>query len=120
MAGHSSNSKKNNGIVKLKLVVEKVQRSLLKGKKWAPEVDELNESNDSTDVPSDVKEGHFAVIAVNDDEVKRFVIPLTCLSHPLFLKLLDQAAEEYGFDREGVLTLPCRPSDLERILLDEK
>ncbi|KAM7527974.1 hypothetical protein LguiB_031384 [Lonicera macranthoides] len=114
---NNTNSKKKRGIVKLKVVLEKLQKSLLLGKKWASEVDEVEELNDSTNIPTDVKEGHFAVIAMNDGEMKRFIVPLIFLSHPLFLRLLDQAADEYGFDREGALTLPCHPSELEWILL---
>lgn len=108
MAKLRSNGKKKNGIEKLKIVVEKLQKSLLLGRK-------------SACVPKDVKEGHFAVIAVDGGEElpKRFVAPLSCLTHPTFLRLLEQAAEEYGFDHEGALTIPCRPSELERILAEE-
>nr|AMQ09577.1 small auxin up regulated protein [Boehmeria nivea] len=75
--------------------------------------------NDSNSVPNDVKEGHFAVIAAGGgDGPKRFVVPLRCLAHPTFRRLLERAAEEFGFDREGALTVPCRPCELERILAD--
>ena len=114
-----TNGKKKNGIVKLKIVAEKLQKSLSLGKKLASRADEFEEVNDSTNVPDDVKEGHFAVIAVDDDELKRFVVPLSYLTHPTFLRLLEQAAEEYGFDVEGALTIPCRPSELERILAEK-
>ncbi|KAG8387617.1 hypothetical protein BUALT_Bualt02G0039800 [Buddleja alternifolia] len=106
--------KKNGGIVKLKVVVEKLQKSLLLGKKSSPE-NEVEE----IDVPEDVKEGHFAVIAEDDDELQRFIVPLRYLNHPSFLRLLEQAAEEYGFDHEGALTVPCRPSEMERILAEQ-
>ncbi|KAL0460157.1 UNVERIFIED_CONTAM: Auxin-responsive protein SAUR50, partial [Sesamum latifolium] len=103
-------------LVKLKVAVERLQRSLLLGKKSCPgEVDELDEIA----VPEDVKEGHFAVIAVDDHELKRFVVPLSFLTHPSFLRLLEQAAEEYGFDHDGALTVPCRPTELERILAEQ-
>ncbi|KAL7173731.1 hypothetical protein ACSBR2_033062 [Camellia fascicularis] len=100
-------NKKKNGIVKLKIVVEKLQKSLLMVKKPA------------CDVPEDVKEGHFAVIAVDVDELKRFIVPLNYLTNPSFMRLLELAAEEYGFDREGALTVPCPPRDLERILAEQ-
>ncbi|XP_034688923.1 auxin-responsive protein SAUR50-like [Vitis riparia] len=115
-----TSGKRKNGIVKLKIVVEKLQKSLLLGRKSACENDEFKEVSDSTYVPAaDVKEGHFVVIAVDDDEPKRFVVPLNFLTHPTFLKLLEQAAEEYGFDQEGALTIPCRPSELESILAEQ-
>ncbi|KAI3461394.1 hypothetical protein Pfo_018057 [Paulownia fortunei] len=107
--------KKNGGIVKLKIVVERLQKSLLSGKSFSS--DDVDDSEEIM-VPNDVKEGHFAVIAEDDDELKRFIVPLSYLTHPSFLRLLEQAAEVYGFDHEGALTVPCRPSELERILAE--
>lgn len=118
MAKSSRNGKKNNrGLVKLKIVVARLQRTLLLSKKLSSydDVDELQEVNN---VPYDVKKGHFSVIAVNCDEWKRFIVPLCYLTHPSFLRLLEQAAEEYGFDHEGALTVPCRPSEIEQILAE--
>ncbi|XWS29012.1 hypothetical protein CRYUN_Cryun25bG0120200 [Craigia yunnanensis] len=89
MAKRRSSSKKKNGIVKLKIVAEKLRKSLLLGRKWNSFRDEHDEIHDS---------------------------PM-CLK--MFLMLLEQAEEEYGFDREGALTIPCRPSELERILAEQ-
>lgn len=115
----SSSNKKKNGIVKLKIVVEKLQKSLLLGRKSNSYRDEYEDVSDTSSVPEDVKEGHFSVIAVNGDEPKKFVVPLSYLTHPTFLRLLERAAEEYGFDHEGALKIPCRPSELERILAEQ-
>ncbi|XP_015164190.1 auxin-induced protein X15-like [Solanum tuberosum] len=104
---------RTNGKNEKKGIVKKLRKSLLLGKKYSMEDQSENESRD---VPEDVKEGHFAVIAMDNDELKRFVVPLSCLRHPSFLRLLEQAAEVYGFNHEGALTLPCRPSEMERIL----
>ncbi|KAK8544947.1 hypothetical protein V6N13_066260 [Hibiscus sabdariffa] len=100
---------KKKGIVKLKVVAEMLQKSLSLplGKKSPPLV------------PEDVKEGHFAVVAECGEEPRRFVLPLSYLTHPGFLMLLEQAAEEYGFDRKGALTIPCTPTELETILADQ-
>ncbi|KAH6821754.1 SAUR-like auxin-responsive protein family [Perilla frutescens var. hirtella] len=104
--------KRNGGLLNLKVVVKRLQRSLTPGKKSPSSgVQEIT-------VPDDVKEGHFAVIAVDDDELKRFIVPLSFLTRPSFLRLLEQAAE-YGFDHDGALTVPCRPSELERILEEQ-
>ncbi|GJT79013.1 auxin-responsive protein SAUR50-like protein [Tanacetum coccineum] len=106
----SNSGKKNNGILKLKLVVERLQKGLFLAKK-------RTESFSSQEmVPKDVKEGHFAVIASDDYAERRFVVPMACLQHPTFLRLLERAAEEYGFDHEGALMIPCRPSELEWML----
>ncbi|XP_030552029.1 auxin-induced protein 10A5 [Rhodamnia argentea] len=114
---------KRSGIVKLKIVVEKLQKSLSIGRRspspWSSyyhREDDYESENGGDVVPDDVKEGHFAVVALEGDRPKRFVIPLSYLAHPTFLRLLEQAAEEYGFDREGALAIPCEPSELERIL----
>ncbi|GAV62622.1 Auxin_inducible domain-containing protein [Cephalotus follicularis] len=117
MAKFGTNGKRN-GIVSLKVVVKKLQKSLSLGRKSTSYYDEFGGISDY--VPKDVKEGHFAVIAVDrEEEPKRFVVPLSCLTHPRFVRLLEEAAEEYGFDHDGALPIPCRPSDLERILADE-
>ena len=42
-------------------------------------------------VPVDVKEGHFAVVAMKGSEKKRFVVKIECLNNPSFLRLLEQA-----------------------------
>lgn len=119
MAKHSSSGKKNKGMVKLSIVIKKLQKSFLLVKRLNSYYNEYDEAGDSTYVPEDVKEGHFAVIAMDNEEHRRFVVPLSYLAHPTFVSLLEQAAEEYGFDREGALTIPCRPSELERILAEE-
>ncbi|XP_043699824.1 auxin-responsive protein SAUR32-like [Telopea speciosissima] len=111
-------SRKKKGIVKLKFVIEKLQKSFSLSKRPASLTDhELEEmGNSSSVVPEDVKEGHFAVIAHDDGEPKRFVVALSYLTNPAFLRLLEQAAEEFGFNQEGALTIPCRSNELERIL----
>ncbi|XP_060217326.1 uncharacterized protein LOC132644737 [Lycium barbarum] len=55
----------------------------------------------------DVPKGHFAVY-VGETRKKRFVIPISLLSEPLFQDLLSQAEEEFGFDHPmGGVTIPC-------------
>lgn len=77
-------------------------------------VEEENER--TTKVPEDVKEGHFAVIAMHGEETKRFVVELDYLTDPAFLKLLEQAREEYGFQQKGALAVPCTPEELQKII----
>ncbi|TQE07300.1 hypothetical protein C1H46_007122 [Malus baccata] len=99
----TSTCTKNKSIVKLKIVVEKLQRTLSLGRSKSSNYSD----GDSTTVPEDVKEGHFAVIAVEGDEPKRFVVALSYLTHSTFLKLLEEAAEEYGFVHEDQPMHPC-------------
>ncbi|KAG5515579.1 hypothetical protein RHGRI_036575 [Rhododendron griersonianum] len=116
MAKVGANSKKQeNGVsLKLKTVVEMHQKSL----------DHLLpfSTTDDNNVPEDVKQGYFAVIAEDDYELKRFVIPLTYLIHPSFLQEAIYWSKQpkcRGFYGEGALTLPCSPRELERILDEE-
>ncbi|XWS55858.1 hypothetical protein CRYUN_Cryun09bG0036000 [Craigia yunnanensis] len=77
---------------------------------------ELDEEMDVATVPDDVKEGCFTVFAVKGKETQRFVIELDNIKNPAFLSLLEKAREEYGFQKTGVLSLPCRPQELQEIL----
>ncbi|GMN39214.1 hypothetical protein TIFTF001_008443 [Ficus carica] len=58
----------------------------------------------SSTVPDDVKEGHFAVFAAKSGERKRFVAKLECLNSPAFLRLLEQAEEEFGLSKPELLS----------------
>ncbi|GAU39738.1 hypothetical protein TSUD_145060 [Trifolium subterraneum] len=55
--------------------------------------------------PHDVPKGYLAVYV--GPELRRFIIPTSYLSHSLFKIMLEKAAEEYGFDQSGGLTIPC-------------
>ncbi|TKY62129.1 Auxin-responsive protein SAUR32 [Spatholobus suberectus] len=81
---------------------------------YLSDIDDENET--TTKVPEDVKEGHFAVIAMQGEEPKRFVVELDYLTDPAFLKLLEQAREEYGFEQKGALAVPCSPQELQKII----
>ncbi|KAK2454981.1 hypothetical protein P8452_02282 [Trifolium repens] len=67
-------------------------------------------------VTEDVREGYFAVVAMKDGEIKKFIIGLEYLSDPEFLGLLDQAKEEYGFMHKGAIAVPCQPQQLQNII----
>uniref|UniRef100_A0A7N0T1S5 Small auxin up regulated protein n=1 Tax=Kalanchoe fedtschenkoi TaxID=63787 RepID=A0A7N0T1S5_KALFE len=60
--------------------------------------------------PSEVQDapkGHL-VVYVGEMEKKRFVVPISFLKHPPFLKLLRQSEEEFGYDHPmGGLTIHC-------------
>ncbi|GMI80965.1 hypothetical protein HRI_001765800 [Hibiscus trionum] len=75
---------------------------------------------DVDEVPDDVKEGHFAVMAVGSGNPKRFILELSYLKNPAFLRLLEEAREEYGFQQMGILTVPCQPEQLLEIIQDTK
>ncbi|KAL6176040.1 hypothetical protein ACLB2K_052676 [Fragaria x ananassa] len=56
---------------------------------------------------SDIPKGYFAVY-VGESQKKRFVVPISYLNQPLFLDLLSQAEEEFGYHHPmGGITIPC-------------
>ncbi|XP_071698711.1 protein SMALL AUXIN UP-REGULATED RNA 9-like [Rutidosis leptorrhynchoides] len=62
----------------------------------------------------DVPKGHFVVYV--GQERSRYIIPISFLSHLEFQKLLHQAEEEFGFDHEMGLTIPCEQVVFESFL----
>ncbi|KAE8698415.1 Auxin-induced protein 15A [Hibiscus syriacus] len=67
--------------------------------------DSDEESCASPEPPPDVPKGYLAVYV--GPELRRFIIPTTYLTHPVFKILLEKAKEEFGYDHNGGLTLPC-------------
>jgi len=59
----------------------------------------------SPKAPHDVPKGYLAVYV--GPELRRFIIPTSYLSHSLFKMLLEKAADEFGFNQCGGLTIPC-------------
>lgn len=57
------------------------------------------------EMPSDVPRGYLAVYV--GSELRRFIIPTSYLSDPLFKVLLEKVEEEFGFDHSSGLTIPC-------------
>lgn len=70
---------------------------------WTCDSDE--ETPQSPEVLHDVPKGYLAVYVGH--ELRRFIVPTSYLGHNLFKVLLEKAEEEFGFDHEGALTLPC-------------
>ncbi|KAF8768906.1 hypothetical protein HU200_007471 [Digitaria exilis] len=40
-------------------------------------------------------------------EGNRVAVPVACLRHPRMLELLEEAKEEYEYEHEGAIVLPC-------------
>ncbi|XP_027354820.1 auxin-responsive protein SAUR50-like [Abrus precatorius] len=60
---------------------------------------------DDDGLPVDVPKGHFAVYV--GENRSRYIVPISFLTHPEFQSLLRQAEEEFGFDHDMGLTIPC-------------
>ncbi|KAJ8767267.1 hypothetical protein K2173_013664 [Erythroxylum novogranatense] len=61
--------------------------------------------NDDDGRPLDVPKGHF-VVYVGENR-SRYIVPISFLNHPEFQSLLRRAEEEFGFDHDMGLTIPC-------------
>lgn len=56
----------------------------------------------------DVPKGCLAIkVGSQGEEQQRFVVPVLYFNHPLFMQLLKEAEDEYGFDQKGTITIPC-------------
>ncbi|KAF7829585.1 auxin-responsive protein SAUR50-like [Senna tora] len=68
---------------------------------------------DEEGLPWDVPKGHF-VVYVGENR-SRYIVPISFLTRPEFQSLLHQAAEEFGFDHDGGLTIPCEQDVFESL-----
>ncbi|CAH8355777.1 unnamed protein product [Eruca vesicaria subsp. sativa] len=60
----------------------------------------------------DVPKGFLAIkVGSQGEEQQRFVVPVLYFNHPLFMQLLKEAEDEYGFDQKGTITIPCEVAE---------
>ncbi|EOA31748.1 hypothetical protein CARUB_v10014976mg [Capsella rubella] len=62
-------------------------------------------NQDDDGLPQDVPKGHFPVYVGQNRS--RYIVPISWLDHSEFQTLLQLAEEEYGFDHDMGITLPC-------------
>ncbi|CAN6229476.1 unnamed protein product [Urochloa humidicola] len=84
-----------------------------KAKKFLKRTLSFTDSTPSGSPPPPPK-GHLAVCV--GPAMQRFVIPMEYLKHRAFAALLREAEEEFGFQQEGVLRIPCEVPVFEAIL----
>ncbi|XP_052204472.1 auxin-responsive protein SAUR32 [Diospyros lotus] len=63
----------------------------------------------------DIPKGCLAVTVGQGAEQQRFVIPVIYINHPLFMQLLKEAEEEYGFDQKGPINIPCHVEEFRHV-----
>ncbi|XP_022843252.1 auxin-responsive protein SAUR50-like [Olea europaea var. sylvestris] len=56
-------------------------------------------------LPVDVPKGHFVVYVGKNRS--RYIVPISFLTRPEFRNLLQSAEDEFGFDHDMGLTIPC-------------
>jgi SAUR family protein len=100
-----ASSNKIRDIVRLQQLLRKWKRLAL-----APKAGKHGGGGAAAGVPK----GFFAVCV--GEEMKRFVIPTEYLGHWAFEELLREAEEEFGFQHEGALRIPCDVEVFEGIL----
>ncbi|CAL9232153.1 unnamed protein product [Arabidopsis halleri] len=63
--------------------------------------------------------GHFVVYVGTNKKLERFVIPTRFLKSPSFQKLLDNAAEEFGYAEayRNKIVLPCDVSSFRSLVM---
>lgn len=64
---------------------------------------------EENEYPTDVPKGHFVVYI--GEARSRYVLPISWLHNKCFQSLLQRAAEEFGFNHEMGLTIPCQEQD---------
>ena len=75
-----------------------------------------NSLGELKEVRGSLMDGYFSVLAKGNHGMRKFQVALYYLQHPPFVKLLEAAAQEFGFDQPGVIVIPCEVNELERIL----
>ncbi|CAN4118906.1 unnamed protein product [Withania somnifera] len=100
----------DNYLPKVKKIVKLFEKMFLhnisKWKKWKAQVTTLT------------KKGHFSVVALGvNAEPRKFSVALDYLSHPTFIKLLEEAEREFGYYQQGVIVIPCEAIEIQRLLL---
>ncbi|CAN4102310.1 unnamed protein product [Withania somnifera] len=62
-----------------------------------------------------IPKGCLAITVGQGEEQQRFVIPVIYINHPLFMQLLKEAEEEYGFDHNGPINIPCHIEEFQHV-----
>lgn len=66
--------------------------------------------------PAKTPTGFFAVYVGKERERERFVVPTNFLSHPLFKILLEKSYDEFGFEQQNGIIVPCSVSTFQQIV----
>ncbi|XP_057950772.1 auxin-responsive protein SAUR32 [Malania oleifera] len=66
-------------------------------------------------ISREIPKGCLAIMVGQGEEQQRFIIPVIYVNHPLFMQLLKEAEEEYGFDQKGPITIPCHVAEFQHV-----
>ncbi|WJZ93095.1 hypothetical protein VitviT2T_012057 [Vitis vinifera] len=103
-------------IVRIRRVVKQQLWRIRYLLRWEGEDVDCNSISSVAEGENVMIKGYFSVLAMGNGEPKKFLVALNYLAYPPFVKLLEAAEQEFGFDQQGVLAVPCEASELQRIL----
>ncbi|KAM7463632.1 hypothetical protein LguiA_031753 [Lonicera macranthoides] len=70
-----------------------------------------DDDDDGKKEEREIQKGCVGIIVGQGEEQQRIIIPVMYINHPLFILLLKEAEEEYGFDHQGPINIPCHLED---------
>ncbi|XP_047312352.1 auxin-responsive protein SAUR19-like [Impatiens glandulifera] len=73
-----------------------------------------DEEHGATSANSRAPTGFLAMYV--GEERRRFVVPMSYLSHPLFKILLEKAHDEFGFQQRQGLVMPCSVNEFKEVV----
>ncbi|XP_047320668.1 auxin-responsive protein SAUR50-like [Impatiens glandulifera] len=116
MASAVKKVNKISQIVRLKQIMLKWKNLSIKRRTVLSCIDENHHSDDfETDLSGPITPSGSVAVYVGEEH-RRFVIPTRFLNLPVFVSLLDQAAEEFGFKSNRGLSLPCEIHFFEKLI----
>lgn len=63
----------------------------------------------------DIPKGCLTVLVGQGEEQQRFIVSIMDINHPLFVELLKEAEEEYGFEQKGPIMIPCHVEEFRSV-----
>ncbi|GAA0184132.1 hypothetical protein Leryth_025058 [Lithospermum erythrorhizon] len=100
--------KKSNKLTQKAMIKQILKRCASLGKK---------ESYDELGLPMDVPKGHF-VVYVGQNRT-RYIVPISILNRCEFQNLLQLAEEEFGFDHDMGIIVPCEEEFFESLVASQ-
>lgn len=70
----------------------------------------------------EIPKGCLAIMVGQGEEQQKVIIPVIYMNHPLFMQLLKEAEEEYGFKHEGPINIPCHVEEFKsvQVMIDQE
>ncbi|CAI9297852.1 unnamed protein product [Lactuca saligna] len=72
-------------------------------------------SSDHCSSPSSTPQTGFFTLYIGEER-RRFVVPMSYLTHPLFKMMLEKSSEEFGFSQKNGLVVPCSVNAFQEVV----